>query len=162
MFESCIFMFHIENCLLNFIILTDQSNTVRLQLLESVSDLSLLILPTPVNLLDVLLDIRQLSLRLVQHVLENLVVNLPTFSPIVEHQVEVHDPGSLMFQLRLTVVHTLGPGLDIRHLAWWGGGQLVPLHAQGVHGLSVAQSLKLGLHQLCLKTGSLTVVHTLG
>ena len=77
------------------------------------SHLSLLVLPAPIYFLNCFLDLSQLRLNRImlynftldiwthlypiEHVLQNLIVLLPALSSIIEHQVEVHDSGSLVF-----------------------------------------------------------------
>ena len=43
--------------------------------------------------------------------------------------------------------------LNVGHLARGRGGQLVSLHAQGVHGLPACKPLELCFHQVGLEAG---------
>ena len=45
--------------------------------------------------------------------------------------------------------------LHIRHLARWGCGKLISLHAERVHGLTPRKSLKFGFHKVRLETGEI-------
>merc|ERR1712181_33083 len=89
-------LLHIHDGLLNLVVLADEAHPTRLQLTQFVSNLSLLVLPAPVHFLNCFIHFRQLSLYPVEHVLENLIVLFPTLCPVVEHQVEVHDPSPLL------------------------------------------------------------------
>ena len=45
--------------------------------------------------------------------------------------------------------------LHIRHLARWGCGKLISLHAERVHGLTPGQSPKLSLHEVRFEAGEI-------
>merc|ERR1719150_2337982 len=99
MFEDCVLLLHVEHRLLDLVVLADEPHPVGLQLLQPLPHLGLLVLPRPVCLLDILLDLGEPCLGLVEHVLQHLVVNLPALAAVIQHQVEVHYSGALVLQL---------------------------------------------------------------
>merc|ERR1712218_620327 len=80
---SLMLSFQVTILLFNLVVLTHKTNPTGLQLTQLISNLSLLILSAPIYFLNCFLDLSQLCLYPIEHVLQHLIVLLPALSSIV-------------------------------------------------------------------------------